>query len=214
FISLIFGMLIADFLLIPAFNSLWPYMKLTTNYFGEPDFLFVMIGILAFTGLLAGSYPAFYISKFQPTTILKGKLKFGGTNYFTRILLTLQFAISLIGIVCSIAFTENAKYQRDFDLGFKQKEVLFTWINGEAEFNALRDIMLQHPDVISVAGSEHHIFASMYNDPIRHESTEVEVDIMHIGTDYLKTAGITLKSGRDFERDSETDKKESVIITE
>jgi ABC-type antimicrobial peptide transport system permease subunit len=214
FISLIFGMLIADFLLIPAFNSLWPYMKLTTNYFGEPDFLFVMIGILAFTGLLAGSYPAFYISKFQPTTILKGKLKFGGTNYFTRILLTLQFAISLIGIVCSIAFTENAKYQRDFDLGFKQKEVLFTWINGEAEFNALRDIMLQHPDVISVAGSEHHIFASMYNDPIRHESTEVEVDIMHVGTDYLKTAGLTLVSGRDFERDSETDKKESIIITE
>lgn len=214
FISMILGMLIADLLLIPAFNSLWPEMKLTTDYFGKPDFLFVMIGILAFTGLLAGSYPAFYISKFQPTAILKGKLKFGGTNYFTRVLLTLQFAISLIGIVCSIAFTENARYQRDFDMGFNQKEVLFTWINGESEFNALRDIMLQHPDVISVAGSEHHIFSSLYNDPIRHESSEIEVDIMHIGTDYLKTAGITLKSGRDFERDSETDKKESVIITE
>ncbi|MBX2966010.1 MAG: ABC transporter permease [Cyclobacteriaceae bacterium] len=214
FISLIVGMAIANFLLIPAFNSLWPYMKLTTDYFGRPDFLFVMIGILAFTGLLAGSYPAFYISKFQPTTILKGKMRFGGTNYFTRILLTLQFAISLISIVCSIAFTENARYQRDFDLGFQQKEVLFTWINGEAEFNALRDIMMQHPDVMAVAGSEHHIFASMYNDPIRHESTEIEADIMHVGTDYLSTAGLTLISGRDFERDSETDKKESVIITE
>jgi len=214
FISLLLGMAIAEWLLIPAFNSLWPYMKLTTDYFGKPDFLFVMIGILFFTGLLAGSYPAFYISRFQPTAILKGKLKFGGTNYFTRILLSLQFAISLIGIVCSIAFTENAQYQREFDMGFNQKEVLFTWVNSEAEYNALRDVMAQNPDVISIAGSEHQIFSSRYNDPIKHEGTEIEVDIMHVGEGYLKTAGFTLVEGRDFMVDSETDRKESVIITQ
>lgn len=213
-IALLLGMAIADLLLIPAFNSLWPYMKLTTNYLGKPDFTIVMILTLLFTGLLAGSYPAFYISKFQPTAILKGKLKFGGTNYFTRILLALQFAISLIGIVCSIAFTENAKYQREFDLGFKQKEVLFTWVNTESEFNALRDVMAQNPDVISIAGSEHHLFSSMYNDPIKHEDREIEVDIMHVGDNYLATAGLTLLQGRDFIKDSETDRKESVIITE
>jgi putative ABC transport system permease protein len=214
FVSLLIGMVIAEFLLIPAFNSLWPYMKLTTNYLGKPDFLFVMIGILMFTGLLAGSYPAFYISKFQPTAILKGKLKFGGTNYFTRVLLALQFAISLIGIVCSIAFTENAKFQRDFDMGFNQKEVLFTWVSNESDFNALRNVMVQNPDVVSIAGSEHHIFSSRYNDPIKHEGKEIEVDILHVGDDYLKTAGITLLQGRDFQKDSETDRKESVIITE
>ncbi len=214
FISLLIGMAFTEWLLIPAFNSLWPYMKLTTNYFGKPDFLFVMIGILFFTGLLAGSYPAFYISKFQPTSILKGKLKFGGTNYFTRILLSLQFAISLIGIVCSIAFTENAQYQREFDLGFNQKEVLFTWVNSEAEFNTLRDVMAQNPDVISISGSEHHIFSSIYNDPIKHEGAEIEVDIINVGDGYLKTAGLTLVEGRDFMTDSETDRKESVIITQ
>lgn len=214
FISLVIGMAIAEWLLIPAFNSLWPYMKLTTDYFGKPDFLFVMIGILFFTGLLAGSYPAFYISKFQPTSILKGKLKFGGTNYFTRILLSLQFAISLIGIVCSIAFTENAQYQREFDLGFNQKEVLFTWVNSEAEYNALRNVMVQNPDVISIAGSEHHFFSNYYNDPIKHEGTEIEVDIINVGDGYLKTAGLTLIEGRDFMTDSETDRKESVLITQ
>lgn len=214
FIALLLGMVIADVLLIPAFNALWPYMKLSTNYLGKPDFIILMISTLLFTGLLAGSYPAFYISKFQPTAILKGKLKFGGTNYFTRILLALQFAISLIGIVCSIAFTENAKYQREFDMGFKQKEVLFTWVNSESEFNALRDVMAQNPDVISIAGSEHHLFSSAYNDPIKHEDNEIEVDIMHVGDNYLATAGLTLLQGRDFTKDSETDRKESVIITE
>src|SRR5690606_18410189 len=114
FISLLLGIAVAEFLLIPAFNALWPYMELQTNYFGKPDFLLVMIGILLFTSLLAGGYPAFYISQFQPTTILKGKQKLGGTNVFTQVLLTLQFAISLIGIVCSLAFIDNARYQRDF----------------------------------------------------------------------------------------------------
>lgn len=213
-VSLLIGMVVAEFLLIPAFNALWPYMKLTTNYLDKPDFLIVMVVVLLFTGLVAGSYPAFYISKFQPTAILKGKLKFGGTNYFTRFLLALQFAISLIGIVCSIAFTENAKFQRDFDMGFNQKEVLFTWISNEAEFNALRDVMAQHPDVISIAGSEHHIYSGRYNDPIKHEGTEIEVDIMNVGENYVETAGLTLVAGRNFMKDSETDRKESVIITE
>ncbi|MCI0750955.1 MAG: ABC transporter permease [Flammeovirgaceae bacterium] len=214
FIALILGLLIGAFLLMPAFNMLWPELKLTADYTSKPDFLIFLSLTLLFTALLAGSYPAFYISKFEPVSILKGKLKFGGTNYFTRILLALQFAISLTGIVCSFAFTENARYQRDFDMGFKQKEVLFTWVSNESEFNALRDKMAQNPDVISMAGSEHHIFSSAYNDPIKHQEKEIEVDIMHVGDNYLSTAGLTLTSGRDFVKDSETDKKESVIITE
>ena len=79
--------------------------------------------MLVFTAILAGSYPAFYVSKFEPVSILKGKLKFGGTNYFTRILLGLQFAISLIAIVSAIGFIQNARYQREYDLGFD-----ITWI--------------------------------------------------------------------------------------
>jgi putative ABC transport system permease protein len=214
FIALIVGIFIGEFLLIPAFNQLWPDLKLTTDYFGRPNFLIFMIGTLLFTSLLAGSYPAFYISKFQPTEILKGKLKFGGTNNFTRVLLTLQFAISLIGIVCSFAFTDNARYQRDFDLGFNKKELVFTYVNNRSEYETFRNLLLENPDVISVAGSEHHLYSSAFNDPIKHEDKEIEVDIMNVGDDYLKTVGITLLEGRDFENNSETDRKESVIITE
>jgi ABC-type antimicrobial peptide transport system permease subunit len=212
FIALMLGMAIAEFLLIPAFNSLWPYMKLTTNYLAD-DFLLVMAGILAFTGFLAGSYPAFYISRFQPTAILKGKLRFGGTNVFTRTLLSLQFMISLIGIVCSIAFTDNARYQKEMDLGFNQHGVLFTWVNGEDEYNALRSVLEQNPDITNLAGTQHSLFAGAYNDPIKHEGKEIEVDIMNVGDNYLATAGMTLLEGRDFARDSETDRRESVIIT-
>jgi ABC-type antimicrobial peptide transport system permease subunit len=212
FMALVIGMALADLLLIPAFNSLWPEMKLTTNYLGD-DFILVMAGILAFTGLLAGSYPAFYISKFQPTAILKGKLRFGGTNAFTRILLSLQFMISLIGVVCSIAFVDNARYQKEVDLGFNQHGVLCTWVNGEDEYDALRVVLEQNPDISSIAGTEHSIFMGAYNDPVKHEGNEIEVDIMNVGENYLPTVGMTLLKGRDFVKDSETDRRESAIIT-
>jgi putative ABC transport system permease protein len=214
FMALVVGMVIADILLIPAFNSLWPYMKLTADYVGNPNFSVFMIGTLVFTGILAGSYPALYISKFQPISILKGKLKFGGTNYFTRILLTLQYGISLIAIVCSFAFIANSKYQRDFNLGFDQKGVVFTNVNDGKEFETYKNALLENADIKSIAGSANSFFSNIYNDPVKHETKEVEVDIMDVGDSYIKTVGLELVEGRDFQKDSETDMKESVIITE
>ncbi len=214
FIALLLGFALGELVLIPAFNELWPDLKLVTDYWGKPNFLIFMIGTLLFTSLLAGSYPAFYISKFQPTSILKGTLKFGGTNYFTRTLLTLQFAISLIGIVCSIAFTDNARFQRDFDLGFNKKGVIYTFVASRSEYETYRNALLSNNDIISIDGSEHHLYSSSFNDPIKHADKEIEVDILNVGENYLTTVGLTLKDGRNFQKDSESDRKESVIITE
>lgn len=214
FISLIVGLLLGEFVLIPAFNELWPDLQLITDYFGRPNFLIFMVATLAFTSLLAGSYPAFYISKFQPTSILKGTLKFGGTNYFTRTLLTLQFAISLIAIVCSFAFTDNARFQREFDLGFNKNGLVYTRVANRSEYETYRNALAGNPDIISIAGSEHHVYSSSFNDPIKHEDKEIEVDILDVGEDYLGTVGLTLKEGRNFVKDSESDRKEAVIITE
>lgn len=213
-ISLLFGIVIAEVALIPAFNQLWPELKLVTDYFGKPNFLLFIVGTLLFTGLLAGSYPALYISKFQPTEILKGKQKFGGTNNFTRVLLTLQFAISLIAVVCSIAFTENARFQRDFDLGFNKAGVVFTYVGSQSDCETYRNALLENPDITAISTTEHHLYSSYYIDPIKHDNKEIEVDILNIGDNYLKTVGLTLVAGRDFIKDSETDRKESVIITE
>ncbi|MFN4945121.1 MAG: ABC transporter permease [Chryseotalea sp.] len=213
-LALVVGVLLGEFVLIPAFNALWPDLKIVTDYFGRPNFLYFMVGTLLFTGLLAGSYPAFYISKFQPTSILKGKLKFGGTNGFTRVLLTLQFAISLIGIVCSLAFYDNANYQKSIDIGMDQKGVAFTYVNNRSEYETFKNELAQNPDVLSICGSPNHFYSSSFNDPIKADEKEIEVDILDIGDDYIKTVGLKILQGRDFVNDSETDRKESVIITE
>lgn len=212
-ISLFFGLFLGE-LLLGGWNALWIEMKLTSHYLDNPEFLFFIIGMLVFTALVAGGYPAFYISHFEPISILKGKLKFGGTNYFTRILLALQYSISLAAIIFAIAFYGNSIYQRDFDIGFDQNGVIIAYVANEGEYETYRNSLLQNKDIISVAGSQHSIFSSRYNDPVKHGTKQLEVDIIDVGDDYVKTMGLTLVEGRDFRKDSETDRKESIIVSE
>jgi ABC-type antimicrobial peptide transport system permease subunit len=212
--ALLLGMALAEFVLIPAFNNLWPEMKLTASYIDNPAFLLFMIGVLLFAALIAGAYPAFYISKFQPTSILKGTLKFGGTSVFSLILQTMQFAICLVGIVSGFAFTENARYQRDFDMGFDRSGLVYTYVSDRSEFETYRNLLLSNPDITAISGSQHHLFSNYFSDPVKHDGKELEVDIMNVGDHYLSTVGLTLVEGRDFTTDSETDRKESIIITE
>lgn len=213
FIALVLGLFLGE-VLLDSWNALWEDIKLTSHYFDNPSFLFFLIGILFFTGLVAGSYPAFYISHFEPVSILKGKLKFGGTNYFTRVLLALQYSISLIAIIFAIAFYQNSNYQRDFDLGFNPNSVIIAYVSNKAEFETYRNAIQQNKDIRSIAGSQHSLFSSGYNDPIKYESQQKDVDILNVGDGYIAAMDIHITEGRDFIKDSENDKKEAVIVSE
>ncbi len=213
FFALLVGLIIGRFL-TDGWNAMWEHMRVTPHYLDNPQFWMFMGGVLLFTGLLAGGYPAFYISKFEPISILKGKLKFGGTNHFTRTLLGLQFAISLIAIVSAIAFWQNAKYQRDYDLGFDEKGSVIAWLSTQEEFETYRNSLAGNPEIISMAGAASGIFSNRSHEPVKYESKQVEVDIIDVGDSYLRTMDLTLLEGRDFIQDSETDKKESIIITQ
>ncbi len=189
-------------------------LRLTPHYFDDPSFLLFLLVVLLFTGVLAGSYPAFYISKFNPINILKGKLTFGGTNYFTRILLGLQFAITLISIVGAIGLFQNARYQRNYDLGFDIRGSVIVPINNQGEFDTYRNLLRDNPEIVSVAGAKSGIFSNPAHEAVGHESRQLEVDIIDVGDNYVKTMDLKLLEGRDFIKDSETDRKESVIITQ
>lgn len=212
-VSMAVGLLLAE-VLINAWNSMWDYMKISTHYFDKPVVLLFLCGVLLFTGLIAGSYPAFYISNFEPVSILKGKLKFGGTNYFTRTLLVMQYGFSLVAVIFAIAFYQNSKYQRDFDLGLDAKSIVIAYVSSKSEFDTYKNAIEQNKDVIKVAGAKHSVFSAHYSDPIKYESKQLDVDIIEVGDGYLETMGFTLLEGRDFEKDSQTDRKESIIITQ
>lgn len=213
FLGLVAGLLLAEWM-VPAYDALWPWLDLRLSYTENIGFLLFLVLLLVATALIAGSYPAFYITAFEPVSILKGKSKFGGTNWFTRILLGGQFVISLLSIIMGVAFYNNGVYQKNYDLGFATTGVLSAWVGNESGFNTYRDALVSNPDVAVIAGTRNHIASGFYNDPVKHEALEREVDIMEVGDGYFEAMDMTLVSGRQFIKDSETDMRESVIITE
>jgi ABC-type antimicrobial peptide transport system permease subunit len=153
-LALLVGLGITD-LLVAGWNIITANnIYLEPRYLAAPGFFLFLTAVLLFTGVLAGSYPAFYISRFEPINILKGKLKFGGTNYFTRTLLGLQFAISLITIVTAIGFFQNARYQERYDLGFDVNGSVRAWVNSKAEFDTYRNSLQGNSEILSVAAQK------------------------------------------------------------
>src|SRR5690606_8234768 len=146
---------------------------------------------------------------FEPISILKGKTRFGGTGLLSQFLLGGQFAISLIAIVSSIAFWQNAKYQEAYDLGFNVRGSVISWLNNADEVQAYKNALGDNPKIFSMAGASSGIFSNRVHRPIKHETEQIEVDIIEVGDHYLKTMNLNLIEGRDFVKDSETDKKES-----
>jgi hypothetical protein len=175
-IALIVGLIIAEFL-VPMYNSMWPGIKLILSYSENVLFFLFLTALLIFTALVAGTYPAFYVTSFKPVSILKGKLTFGGTNWFTRTLLTLQLMISLLCIISSVAYVRNASYQRDFDLGYSKDGIIVANINNESEFNAFHNALTMNKDVLAIAGSKGHVSDKYYRQPVKHGSIEHQVEV-------------------------------------
>lgn len=211
--ALFVGLLIAAFL-VPAYSAMWPFLDIKLSLTENIEFLGFLLLLLLFTGLVAGSYPAFYVSGFRPASILRGSVKFSGTNPFTRILLTLQYAISLLAIICGFIFAQNAEYQKNYDMGFNMESAILAHVKNENGFTAMRNELIGSSLIKDIAGSRHSVTSSWYADPIKFESSELDVSILDIGSNYLSTVGATILEGRGFIENSQNDVENSVIINE
>ncbi len=209
--SLILGVIIAE-LLVPAYAQLWEF-DLQLVYSENLSLFGFLGGMLVLTGLLSGSYPAFYISKFEPVTILKGTQKFGGTSPFTKVLLTSQLIIALLAIIASVSFIQNAKYQEEFDMGYDGDGIIHVEFENYDEYEVYKNAVVNDGRIISSTGSKDQLMESYRNDPIRFEDRQEEVDILKVDENYLETMNISLLEGRNFIKDSESDIEESIIIT-
>jgi putative ABC transport system permease protein len=202
FLALLVAIGIATFL-VPAYSSLWEYMSIKLTFRGHYSFWIYLMLLLMATGILAGAYPAFYVSSFRPVAILQEKLKLGGSNLFTKLLLVLQFAISVLALVSGFAFTKNANYQNTLDLGYDKDMIIAVPVINNSNFIAYRNEVMKNPDILAVAGSEEHIGWGAYVRSLKNEERQLEVDMMDIGMNYIETMGLKIVEGRGFSPDRE-----------
>ncbi len=212
FLALVLGILLAQ-VFVPAYDSLWPYTDFSINYFENLGLVGFLIGLLLFTAIVAGGYPAFYISKFNAVNIFAGKQKFGGTNPLIRVLLVFQFAISMTSLIGGIILYQNSEYINKLDHGFNKDQILVLPIRGENDFDLLKST-LNNPDVISIAGSYSLVGSRWNNEDIEIDNQKMRMAFFDIGENYFETLDFNLLDGRSFNTELQTDIKNTIIVNE
>jgi ABC-type antimicrobial peptide transport system permease subunit len=195
-------------LALPFFNKLTD--KDMSLHIGNPLYWLIMIGFTIFTGLLAGSYPAFYLSGFVPVRVLKGNLKAGkGSSLPRKILVVLQFSSSVMLMIGTIVINRQIQFGKNQPIGFNNKGLITVFWSDDIKQNidALRQDLLSSGAVISMCQSNSPPSEIYSNNNgwewPNSQPVEKAVTFSTITTtyDYTKTLGIKILEGRDFSRE-------------
>jgi putative ABC transport system permease protein len=209
FIAFTLGVLMVQ-LLLPFYNDLVE-KKLFIDYSG-PSFWIFGVGLVLFTGLVSGSYPAFYLSSFQPVKVLKGKVQVGKSASTPRkVLVTAQFGFSILLIIGTIVIYQQIQLVKNRDLGYAQENLVTVEMTREIQkvYRTVKEELLNTGVVSSVTQSNSSITQINSNNflgwPGKPEELRVIFATIATEYDYTKTMGIKILEGRDFSEDFKSD---------
>jgi putative ABC transport system permease protein len=214
--------LLLIYMLLPAFNTL-ANKQISFSYLLQQQVILSLLGIVAFTGIVGGSYPAFYLSGFNPVNVLKGKLSAkGGSVYFRKSLVVVQFALSIFMLISTLIVFDQLQYLRNKDLGFDKEQVLRIQLSSRDQVKQaqpLVDKLKQSPDVLSVGMANSSPGQRIGKLLFQVEDAEGKmvqrgVDLYGADYDFVKTMGMEIVQGRDFSRDVASDTTYAVLANE
>ena len=219
FIAMFLSLIIVE-ICLPLFNTL-SGKALSSSALIQMNTILGIFGIILITGILAGCYPAFFISAFQPVRLLKtsetgGKSKF----HFMRILVGTQFTIVIILIFSAILMFRQIEFLQQKELGFNKEYILVSEVGDFKDlekYNALKRALLQQSVVMSVSSASRVPSDDLNNwgGLITEGQTEwITIPLVHIHHDYFETLGIEASQGRLFSNELETDVHHAIILNE
>ncbi len=223
FIALLFAVSLVE-LSLPFFNSLIG-QQLVVEYTSISAIL-GLAGVALITGIVAGSYPAFFLSAFQPVTVLKGARHAGlQTSRIRQVLVVIQFAISIALITGTSVIYSQMAYVKNKDLEFGRAQVismmLFRQRDLRAKYELIKTDFLQSPDLLSCTLSSLVPLRLPEGFPLIRRTVhpegvqgEMQVPGYAVDHDFIKTLGIEIVEGRDFFKDFSTDESEAVVVNE
>ncbi len=199
---------------LPTFSSMFNHLKIEAHYLNDYTLLAFLGVIFIVVTLLAGAYPAFYISRFNATNIFRGSIKFGGSNLFSRVLLGLQVAISFITVIAGVAFSRNSTFQSQYDYGYQKANVIGVDLQGESAYIPARDAFSHIQGIDKLAGTVNNIGFSYSRLPLQAKGIKNESIYIKTGDNYIDLMRLKLIAGRNFVADSKSDIGNSMIINE
>ena len=200
-------------LLLPAFNNLLG-AKFSWAHMLNPAIVLSLCGIMLFLGVIGGSYPAFFLSAFKPSAVLRGSLRAGTKGVLMRkILVVGQFAISITLIIGTILFEQQLNYMKNTDLGFDKEQKLVIEFDRSiitpSTYESVKTEMLKHPSITgatfssSVPGRWMYLW-QMWPYGERDTNSQL-INCFQVDYDFLHEYDIELVAGRYFQKEMGTD---------
>ncbi|WP_420582326.1 ABC transporter permease [Reichenbachiella sp.] len=199
-------------IIVPEFTAMWdlPY---GIKDLSSVNLTLTLLLLVIITAVLAGIYPAIVSSKLNTTTLLKGKIQIRGSNFITRSLVSMQFAISVMVLIGGVVFIQNAKFQENIDFGYQKDQLMLVDIKSEKEYEALAAKARLHPKVQEVGATEHQIGYSTYPNPISFQGEEVEVRHLEFGQNYFESMNFSFIQGRPLDHSKTNDFNEGAVVS-
>jgi putative ABC transport system permease protein len=219
FISLIISLVLL-MILLPKFNLL-AGKSFDLSIVHSQTVLLSLLSIILIVGILGGTYPAFFLSRFTPVTVLKGEITQGSAgNLFRKILVVTQFTISVAMIICTLVVFRQLNYLKTMDQGFNQKNVIGLQLNREMvrKYQVLKEALLENPEIKSVTATDTPVGEGsgklIFNVETDQGMSQRGINFAVVDHDFIRTLGITIVDGRDFQQDMPSDTLSGVIVNE
>ncbi len=196
--------LISVFLLLPLFNTL--VTKNLALPLSAPSFWLMALCIIVFTGLVAGSYPALYLSSFNPVKVLKGNFSAGKKTVAPRqVLIVAQFVISILLISATIIVYQQIQYVKNRDMGYNPSHLILVPVSAATQVNhiIIKEELLKSGMVMGVTRTSSPITEVWWKTPGpewpgRPVNANYIFSGMSAEVDFVKTMGVTMLEGKDF----------------
>ena len=211
---------------VVAVNLVLPYFNLLSGKqimfpWQNPEFWIISAGFALFTGIISGSYPAFYLSAFKPVNVLKGTLRAGsGTVLPRKILVVVQFSVSIALIIGTLVVFQQIQYAKDRPAGFNRNGLVTVWMKTPElhdHYESIRTDLLRTGYVSDVSESSQSPAHFMNNQEIEWPGKDPGMQVFFrdviVSTDWGKTIGWKVVRGHDFSEVSSSDSS-LVIINE
>jgi ABC-type lipoprotein release transport system permease subunit len=205
----------------PSFNLLAD--KDIALPFGNPAFWLSALAFIFCTGFVAGIYPAFYLSSFQPVEVLKGVLRSGHYAASPRkILVVVQFTVSVVLIIGTIVVFQQVQFARSRPVGYDRENLITVPMN-DPGYKGKLDVLrteLVNTGVVSEAAASLSPPTAVWNTtggyswPGKDPNVDASFAICNVTYDFGKTVGWQFVAGRDFSREIPSDSSEAIIINE